>query len=48
MQLRAEFFNAFNHPQWNGVALGFNNRLFGRVTSAHPRHPCAHGLKFSF
>ena len=35
MQIRGQFFNAFNHPQWNGVALNFNNAIFGRVTSAH-------------
>ena len=48
MQLRAEFFNAFNHPQWNGVALGFNNSIFGRVTSAHDPRIMQIGLKISF
>ncbi len=48
LQLRAEFFNAFNHPQWNGVALGFNNSIFGRVTSAHDPRIMQIGLKLSF
>ena len=48
MQIRAEFFNAFNHPQWNGVALNFNNAIFGRVTSAHDPRIMQLGLKFSF
>ncbi len=48
MQIRGEFFNAFNHPQWNGVALNFNNSLFGRVTSAHDPRIMQIGIKFSF
>ncbi len=48
MQIRAEFFNAFNHPQWNGVALNFNNSIFGRVTSAHDPRIMQIGLKISF
>ncbi len=48
LQVRGEFFNAFNHPQWNGVALGFNNAAFGRVTSAHDPRIMQIGLKLVF
>ena len=48
LQVRGEFFNAFNHPQWRGVALGFNNNAFGRVTSAHDPRIMQIGMKFTF
>lgn len=48
LQIRAESFNAFNHPQWNRIALGFNNRAFGRVTSAQDPRIMQIGIKFMF
>ena len=48
LQLGAEFFNAFDHPQWNGVALGFNNSISGRVTSAQDPRITQIGIKLSF
>ena len=34
MQFRAEFFNVFNHAQFNNPNGNFNSSLFGAVTSA--------------
>ncbi len=48
LQIRVEAFNAFNHPQWKGVALGFNNAAFGRVTSAHDPRIMQIGMKLTF
>ncbi len=48
LQIRGEFFNAFNHPQRNGVAFGFNNSAFGRVTSAQDPRIMQIGIRFTF
>ena len=48
MQVHAAFFNSFKNPQSNGVALNFNNALFGRVTSAQDPPMVQIGLLFSF
>jgi hypothetical protein len=49
IQLRAEFFNIFNYPQFADPDNGFNSATFGVIssTSINPRvGPCA--MKFSF
>jgi hypothetical protein len=33
-RLRAEFYDAFNHPQWNGLNTTITSPAFGAVTSA--------------
>jgi hypothetical protein len=56
MQLRWEFFNLFNHPQWNGVntSAQFNaageqtNRAFGTVTSARTERRMQVSLRYQF
>ena len=35
LEFRAEFFNAFNHTEFNNVSNTFTNGDFGAVTSAH-------------
>ena len=35
-QIRAEFFNIFNHTQFNNPNGNFSNATFGQVTSARP------------
>jgi hypothetical protein len=34
VQFRAEFFNMFNHPQFNNPAANFAVPTFGQITSA--------------
>jgi hypothetical protein len=33
VQFRAEFFNAFNHPQFNIPNLASNQATFGQITT---------------
>lgn len=33
-QLRTDFLNAFNHPQWNGLGTNITNNNYGKATSA--------------
>jgi hypothetical protein len=49
LQFRTEFFNTFNHPQFNNPILTFNTSNFGHITSAsvNPRL-IQFGLKYSF
>ncbi len=54
LQFRAEFFNLWNHPQWQGDTLngGVSTNLgasnFGAVTSAYDPREIQLALKFSF
>ncbi|MGH9341588.1 MAG: hypothetical protein ACRD1R_18885, partial [Acidobacteriota bacterium] len=48
LQIRAELFNAFNHPQWEGVSTNFNSHIFGQVTSAHDPRIVQIGLKILY
>jgi hypothetical protein len=53
LQFRAEFFNAWNHPQWIGNAFGgistfYGGRNFGAVTSAYDPRTIQLALKLSF
>lgn len=48
LQLRAEFFNAFNHPQFGDPNTVRGSATFGRVTSAGPGRIIQFGLKYEF
>jgi hypothetical protein len=48
LQFRLESFNAFNHPQWNGVSTDVNSPQFGVITSARPGRINQLGFKFIF
>jgi len=48
LQLRAEFFNAFNHPRYGEPVGNVNDNNFGKIiTGANPRQ-IQFGLRFSF
>jgi Carboxypeptidase regulatory-like domain/TonB-dependent Receptor Plug Domain len=47
-QLRGEFFNAFNHPNFWAVDNGLADGSFGQVTSAHVPRRIQLGAKFYF
>jgi hypothetical protein len=47
-QFRAEFFNAFNHPSFNGIDTGFTDSTFGFVNSAVSPRQIQFGLKLIF
>src|SRR5262249_45207174 len=46
LQFRAEFFNLFNHAQFNNPGGNFNSSLFGYVTSARDPRIGQMSLKF--
>ena len=48
LEFRAEFFNAFNHTEFNNVSNTFTNGDFGAVTSAHDPREIQLGLKLYF
>ncbi|MGD1213030.1 MAG: TonB-dependent receptor [Candidatus Acidiferrales bacterium] len=49
LQFRAEFFNLFNHPQFNPPANGYGAAGFGEITSsAVPGRILQFALKYSF
>jgi len=49
LQFRAEFFNLFNHAQFNEPGNGLNSATFGDITSsAVPGRILQFGLKYSF
>lgn len=48
VQFRAEFFNAFNHTQFNGYFNTFGATGFGGANSAHDPRVIQFGLKFLF
>jgi hypothetical protein len=47
-QLRAEFFNIANSPQFGGVATNSSNTNFMQITSASGERLVRFGLRFSF
>jgi hypothetical protein len=47
-QFRAEFFNFFNHPSFNGVDYGVTDGAFGQVNSAVTQRNIQFGLKILF
>jgi hypothetical protein len=48
LEFRAEFFNAFNHTEFQNVSNTFTNGDFGAVTSAHDPREIQLGLKLYF
>jgi hypothetical protein len=48
LEFRAEFFNAFNHTEFNNVSNTFTNGDFGAITSAHDPREIQLGLKAYF
>ncbi|HEV2246853.1 MAG TPA: carboxypeptidase regulatory-like domain-containing protein [Terriglobia bacterium] len=48
LEYRAEFFNAFNHAQFNNPSGSFTSSSFGRVTSARDPRIIQMGMKLSF
>ena len=48
LEFRAEFFNAFNHTEFNNISNTFTNADFGAVTSAHDPREIQLGLKLYF
>jgi len=48
LEFRAEFFNAFNHTEWNNVSTSFSASNFGAITSAHDPREIQLGLKLYF
>jgi hypothetical protein len=48
LQFRAEFFNVFNHTQFNAAQGNVNSTGFGSVTSAAPERIGQLSLKLLF
>jgi hypothetical protein len=48
LEFRAEFFNAWNHTEFNNVSTTFTNGNFGAVTSAHDPREIQLALKLYF
>jgi hypothetical protein len=48
LEFRAEFFNAFNHTEWNTVDSGFSSSTFGQIKSTHDPREIQLGLKLYF
>jgi hypothetical protein len=48
LEFRAEFFNAFNHTEFNNVSTTFSSSNFGAVTSAHDPREIQLGIKLYF
>ncbi len=54
LQFRAEFYNLWNHPQWqgdsvnNGISTNFGASNFGAITSAYDPRTIQLALKFTF
>jgi len=48
LEFRAEFFNAFNHTEWNNISNSFSSSNFGAITSAHDPREIQLGLKAYF
>lgn len=48
LQFRAEFFNAFNHPQFFNPIADPTSPAFGRITLARPAREIQFGLKYIF
>ena len=48
MQFRAEYYNIWNHTEFNAVDTGSNDGNFGQVTSTYDPRELQLGLKFLF
>ena len=47
-QFRAEFFNIFNHPNFNGYDLDIRNSTFGTLNNTQGSREIQFGIKFTF
>jgi Carboxypeptidase regulatory-like domain len=48
LEFRAEFFNAFNHTEWNTIATTYSGSDFGNIKSTHDPREIQLGLKLYF
>ncbi len=48
LQFRGEFFNAFNHTNFNTVDVGLNDAAYGRLTTAHEPRQVQLAVKLYF
>lgn len=48
LQFRSEFFNAFNHPNWNQPGRGLGGSNFGISTGADDPQIIQFGMKLIF
>jgi len=48
LEFRAEFFNAFNHTEWNTIATTYSGGDFGNIKSTHDPREIQLGLKLYF
>ncbi|HME36953.1 MAG TPA: TonB-dependent receptor [Candidatus Sulfotelmatobacter sp.] len=48
LEFRAEFFNAFNHTEFNNISTTYSSGNFGAITSAHDPREIQLGLKLYF
>lgn len=48
IELRAEFFNLFNHPEFDNVDTNIGSGTFGQVTSTLPARVMQFGARFTF
>ena len=48
LQFRAEFFNAFNHPQFGNPTTAIGNRNYGIITSARDQRTIEFALRIFF
>jgi hypothetical protein len=48
LEFRAEFFNAFNHTEFNSISTTYSSGNFGAITSAHDPREIQLGLKLYF
>jgi hypothetical protein len=48
VEFRAEFFNIFNHTNFNGVSTGFGSANFGQVVSALDPRIMEFALRYQF
>jgi hypothetical protein len=48
LEFQANFFNAFNHTEFNNVSTTFSSGNFGAITSAHDPREIQLGLKLYF
>jgi hypothetical protein len=47
-QLRGDFLNAFNRPQWGGLQTNVTNPLFGQITSVSGQRSIQLGTRLDF
>jgi hypothetical protein len=48
MQIRADFLNSFNRPQWGGIQTNVTNPQFGQITSVTGNRSIQLGARFDF